>query len=79
MALVRNWANLPFDGGEILLRFVAIYIATAALFMLAAGAQPQTLLERGSYLVNGIMTCHHCHTPKDKAGNPIMERQFSGN
>ncbi len=76
---MRNWANLPFDGGKILLRFVAIYIATAALFMLAAGAQAQTLLERGSYLVNGIMTCNHCHTPKDKAGgNPIMERQFSG-
>ena len=51
---------------------------SAALLMLAAGAQAQTLLERGSYLVNGIMTCNHCHTPKDKAGNPIMERQFSG-
>jgi mono/diheme cytochrome c family protein len=38
----------------------------------------QSLLARGDYLVNGIMTCNHCHTPKDKAGNPVMARQFSG-
>ncbi|MSQ51671.1 MAG: phosphomannomutase [Betaproteobacteria bacterium] len=40
--------------------------------------QAQSLLERGSYLVNGPMMCNHCHTPKDVAGNPIMDRQFSG-
>lgn len=54
---------------------------------LAACAQSQTtqtreraqsLLERGDYLVNGIMTCNHCHTPKDKAGDPVMSRQFAG-
>jgi hypothetical protein len=45
---------------------------SAVLLVLAAGAQAQTLLERGSYLVNGIMTCNHCHTPKDKAGDPVM-------
>jgi len=38
----------------------------------------QSLLARGDYLVNGIMSCNHCHTPKDKAGNPIMTRQFAG-
>jgi mono/diheme cytochrome c family protein len=38
----------------------------------------QSLLARGDYLVNGIMTCNHCHTPKDKAGNPVMARQFAG-
>ncbi|MEQ1772685.1 MAG: c-type cytochrome, partial [Burkholderiales bacterium] len=38
----------------------------------------QSLLARGDYLVNGIMTCNHCHTPKDKAGNPVIARQFSG-
>jgi len=59
-----------------MLKFGAISIAV--LLMLAGGVRAQTLLERGSYLVNGIMTCNHCHTPKDKAGNPIMERQFSG-
>lgn len=53
-------------------------IGSAVLFMLAAGVQAQTLLERGNYLVNGIMACNHCHTPKDKTGTPVMERQFAG-
>ena len=54
-------------------------IAFAAVVALTTTAQAQqSLLERGSYLANGIMTCNHCHTPKDKAGNPIMEQQFAG-
>ena len=60
---------------------VALLAATLAA-TLAACTQTQenqqSLLARGDYLVNGIMTCNHCHTPKDKAGNPIMERRFSG-
>ncbi|HEU0289457.1 MAG TPA: c-type cytochrome [Burkholderiales bacterium] len=56
----------------------------ALLFSLASCTQAptreraQSLIERGDYLVNGIMTCNHCHTPKDKAGNPVMARQFAG-
>ena len=30
---------------------------TAVLLVIAVAAQAQTLLDRGSYLVNGIMTC----------------------
>jgi mono/diheme cytochrome c family protein len=51
------------------------------LLFIAAGARAQqpSLLERGSYLVNGIMTCNHCHTPKEKpGGDPVMARQLSG-
>ena len=67
-------------------RKVAAYVKQAAvcalLFALLACAQTrertQALIERGEYLVNGIMTCNHCHTPKDKAGNPLMERRFAG-
>ncbi len=54
----------------------------ALAIVLAACTQTQesqqSLLARGDYLVNGIMTCNHCHTPKDKAGNPVMARQFAG-
>lgn len=54
----------------------------ALAIVLAACTQTQesqqALLARGDYLVNGIMTCNHCHTPKDKAGNPVMAQQFSG-
>jgi mono/diheme cytochrome c family protein len=57
-------------------------IGMMSLFALASCAptqeSAQSLLARGDYLVNGIMTCNHCHTPKDKAGNPVMARQFAG-
>ena len=57
-------------------------VCVALAIMLAACTQTQesaqSLLARGDYLVNGIMTCNHCHTPKDKAGNPVMTRQFAG-
>jgi mono/diheme cytochrome c family protein len=44
---------------------------------LAGGAQAQTALQRGDYLVNTIMTCGNCHTPK---GPPaaIAGKDFSG-
>ena len=37
----------------------------------------QSPVERGSYLVNTIMTCGNCHTPKGPAGD-IVEKAFSG-
>jgi mono/diheme cytochrome c family protein/cytochrome c553 len=60
-----------------------IVITLLAMALLAAScAQTQertrALIERGDYLVNGIMTCNHCHTPKDKAGNSLLERRFAG-
>jgi hypothetical protein len=37
----------------------------------------ETLLERGSYLVNAVMACDGCHTPRGPNGL-IMEQRFSG-
>jgi mono/diheme cytochrome c family protein len=42
----------------------------------AAGAQSP--LERGSYLVNGILTCGNCHTPRGPGGVFAMDKQLSG-
>jgi mono/diheme cytochrome c family protein len=50
--------------------------AAAVLTLGAAGAE--TLVERGSYLVNSIMACGNCHTPKAADGTPIAERELSG-
>jgi mono/diheme cytochrome c family protein len=36
-----------------------------------------TLVERGDYLVNTIMTCQNCHTPKGPTGD-IADKAFSG-
>ena len=38
----------------------------------------QTAVERGDYLINTIMACGNCHTPKDANGAAIVERALSG-
>jgi mono/diheme cytochrome c family protein len=45
----------------------------------AANAQSANsdLIKRGDYLVNGILTCGNCHTPKGPQGD-IMDKAFSG-
>jgi mono/diheme cytochrome c family protein len=52
-------------------------IALAALCAGVAGAAAETLVERGSYLVNAVMACDGCHTPRGPRGFN-MERRFSG-
>jgi mono/diheme cytochrome c family protein len=41
------------------------------------GAVAETPLERGSYLVNAVMACDGCHTPRGPSGF-VMEKRFSG-
>ena len=58
----------------------ASMIAAAALLSVALvrTAIAETPVERGSYLVNTIMACGNCHTPKDAAGMPITDKELSG-
>jgi hypothetical protein len=42
------------------------------------GAMAQTAGERGAYLVNTIMACGNCHSPREPDGKPIAGRDFSG-
>jgi mono/diheme cytochrome c family protein len=55
-------------------------IALVCGFLLAAfgGAMAQTPGERGAYLVNTIMACGNCHSPRDADGKPIASKEFSG-
>ncbi len=54
-----------------------IVIAAVMLIAGAAAAQGQSGLERGRYLVNTVMTCQNCHTPKGPQGD-IAEMAFAG-
>ncbi|MGZ3285333.1 MAG: c-type cytochrome, partial [Xanthobacteraceae bacterium] len=54
-----------------------VIAGVAALAATAGGAHAQTPLERGSYLVNAVMACDGCHTPRTPAGF-VMEKRFSG-
>jgi mono/diheme cytochrome c family protein len=56
-----------------MIRFVIA--CSAALIAATAGAE--TPLERGAYLVNAVMACDGCHTPRAK-GEFVMEKRFSG-
>ncbi|MBI3706020.1 MAG: c-type cytochrome [Rhizobiales bacterium] len=56
------------------------FLALAFGVALIGGAQAQSnadLVKRGDYLVNGLLTCGNCHTPKGPTGD-IMEKAFSG-
>src|SRR5271166_1362620 len=57
-----------------MLRLLLLTVVTCAI---ASMASAETPLERGSYLVNTIMTCGNCHSPK---GSPeaIAGKDFSG-
>lgn len=45
--------------------------------LLTAEAHAESLLERGAYLVNGIVACGNCHTPQTPNG-PAPGMEFAG-
>jgi mono/diheme cytochrome c family protein len=59
-----------------MLRTLALACAFGAALMGTAYAQSD-LVKRGDYLVNTIMTCGNCHTPKGPTGD-IAEKALSG-
>ncbi len=55
-------------------RFIIVF---TALFTAVATAAAQSPIERGSYLVNAVLACDGCHTPRGPAGLN-MQRRFAG-
>ena len=53
-------------------------IAWLLLLTVSQGAMAETPAERGAYLVNTIMACGNCHTPRDADGKAVAEKAFSG-
>jgi mono/diheme cytochrome c family protein len=53
-------------------------VCIVALLALPEGASAQSPVERGFYLVNTIMACGNCHTPRDSDGRSIAGKAFSG-
>src|SRR6202171_6568723 len=58
----------------IMIRLATLSFATLALVGTAAADTP---VERGSYLVNTIMTCGNCHSPKAPP-DVVAGKDFSG-
>jgi mono/diheme cytochrome c family protein len=53
-------------------------IGLAALLVTNAAGLAQTPVQRGDYLVNSILTCGNCHTPKGPGGAPVTDKLHSG-
>lgn len=53
-------------------------IAAAALVTAAATGFAETPLARGTYLMNSIVACGNCHTPKGPNGKAIEGKELSG-
>ena len=54
-----------------------VTVCVVVLIAAAGGANAETPVERGSYLVNAVMACDGCHTPRDASGF-VMDKRFSG-
>src|SRR5262245_7782079 len=52
-------------------------LVAAALLAGVSAAFAQGSTERGKYLVNTILTCQTCHTPKGERGVPVFDRDLS--
>jgi hypothetical protein len=64
--------------GRHLRRVIAIAMTGAAALAFAGSSLGETPVERGRYLVESILGCGNCHTPKSPDGEPIMERNLAG-
>src|SRR5215203_5160279 len=53
-------------------------VAAGVLICSATAALAQSSSERGKYLVNTILACGNCHTPKDADANQKMDLELSG-
>lgn len=55
-----------------------VVVVASVLVVQASLAGAETLVERGGYLVNTIMSCNNCHTPRGPGGVFQMDKQLSG-
>ena len=53
-------------------------LCVAALAFAAANGWAETPLERGKYLVEGILTCGNCHTPRGPGGALDTTKRHAG-
>ncbi|MEE9240498.1 MAG: cytochrome c, partial [bacterium] len=60
-----------------LLSFFLSGLIACVIYLPGAGSA-ETLLERGTYLMNGVVACGNCHTPGSLVGRPDNSRELAG-
>ncbi len=56
----------------------SLVLAMPAALAPSPAKAAETLLDRGAYLMHGIVACGNCHTPKDADGYPIAAQELAG-
>ena len=67
--------------GRACMRSALFWLTALAVTLMTASvayATDASALERGRYLVNTIMACGNCHTPRNAHGQPVAGRELSG-
>jgi mono/diheme cytochrome c family protein len=57
---------------------VRLGLGLTVLFLGVASAAAQSPMARGQYLVDGLLTCGNCHSPRGPGGVIDQSRAFSG-
>jgi mono/diheme cytochrome c family protein len=58
--------------------FRASSLSLAFLCVGALAVRSETPIERGTYLMHSVVACGNCHTPKDRDGKAIADRELAG-
>jgi mono/diheme cytochrome c family protein len=58
--------------------FLLTFVTLAFGIFLPRFARADALLDRGRYLMGGIVACGNCHTPKGLDGAPLPGKELSG-
>jgi mono/diheme cytochrome c family protein len=59
-------------------RFPMLLLVTSLFAAAAGAAEQEALVARGDYLVNSIVACGNCHTPRDADARSISEMHLAG-
>ena len=57
---------------------IALVLAIPLTSVLRPAQAAETPLDRGAYLMRGIVGCGNCHTPKEPDGHPLADQELSG-
>jgi mono/diheme cytochrome c family protein len=57
---------------------VALVVAVPLMTALRPAQAAETPLDRGTYLMRGIVACGNCHTPKGPDGHALADQELSG-
>src|SRR5580704_4729038 len=67
----------PFEAESMQRANIPLVVALMAC-VVSVQVRAETPVERGSYLVNTILACGNCHTPKGPTGAAMADRELSG-